>query len=371
MEILDPWDYNSDFNFILNNNKNKIRGPFSSSDKNNIRYDLDFIYEYNNYEYNNNSKDNFKYSLYIFNDNNNNRNNNLELNFFEKYAIIKSISKSSIYKVSEYLLLGLQIIYRLNYKKCKLEDLSFFISNRKINIISLPLNNSIINEDLSMKIIYIFKYNILPISSQFKPMILNDIFFNLQLDNKNNNKNNNNNNNENNNNKNNNNKNNFNINYNENNNQNNITYKDLLKITNNLLIKLYKISWEDINNYVYYINNIINENKIRNNTKLKQDWLNIYNEWNIFYITYQNILPTPFQSLNFFDFNKNNNSINWLQIYLFSIDSYNISIFNSININNMKESIGMEHFEKLKIILDNCEWINNNIIHQPLIINKI
>ena len=120
MKILDPWDYKIDF--ILNNNENIIKGLSFSI--NNKRYNLNFIYI-------DNISEKYK-SLYTINRTNNY--NNLELKIFDNYVIIKNISKSTIYRGSEYLLLGLQIIYRLKYKKCILEDLSYFICDRKINL---------------------------------------------------------------------------------------------------------------------------------------------------------------------------------------------------------------------------------------------
>ena len=177
MEILDPWDYKLDF--ILNIGENKIRGP-SSTNNDNIRYDLNFIYIEN-------SSEKYKSLITI---NRTNNYNNLELKIFEDYVIIKNISKSSFYRGSEYLLLGLQIIYRLNYKKSKLEDLSFFICDRKINFFLSNPNDTLTikkEEEISRKMIDLFRFgSTFYMPFEFKPMILKDDYMNLNLDNQNN-----------------------------------------------------------------------------------------------------------------------------------------------------------------------------------------
>ena len=77
--------------------------------------------------------------------------------------VLESIAKSKIYSGSEYVILGLQIIYRLfgdieNYK-CKLVDSSFFICDRKINLFRVK-SNSIINlkEEIQYKIISLLRF---------------------------------------------------------------------------------------------------------------------------------------------------------------------------------------------------------------------
>ena len=110
-EILDPW--NTSKIFSLKNGKNIILGPFIDK-VSKIRHDIEFIYE---------DKGNNLYYLYtLYNDTTDFKHLYLKINSIE--TIIENISKSKIYSSSEYLILGLQIIYRLfsnikNYR-CKL-----------------------------------------------------------------------------------------------------------------------------------------------------------------------------------------------------------------------------------------------------------
>lgn len=331
MKILDPWDYKLDF--ILNIGENKIRGP-SLTNNDNIRYDLNFIYIEN-------SSEKYKSLITI---NRTNNYNNLELKIYDDHVLIKNISKSSFYRGSEYLLLGLQIIYRLNYKKSKLEDLSFFICDRKINFFLSNPNDSLTikkEEEISRKMIDLFRFgSTFYMPFEFKPMILKNDYINLQLNLENES--------------------------NQNNEISNINknYKDLSKIVNNLLLKLYKISWQDIDNYINDIKNIMDKNKYKNNDKLfnkwKRYWLNIYKSWRIFYDTYNTKSPGPFQAFNLFDYNQCDKFITWLELYSFSI------IFNNEINKDIKELAGIDDFKKIKTIFDKCEWINNSIKSQLL-----
>ena len=51
-------------------------------------------------------------------------------------GILENVSKSSYYRGSELVLLGLQIFYKLGIKKCSLVDTSFFVCDRKMNFFS-------------------------------------------------------------------------------------------------------------------------------------------------------------------------------------------------------------------------------------------
>jgi hypothetical protein len=97
--FVDPWDYKN--NLELVEGEYKIKGP---SDIDSNRHILNFYYKI---------ESDYKV-LYIQYKTNNY--NNLQIKFLEKEAIIENISKSDIYRGSEFLLLGLQIIYRLKYK---------------------------------------------------------------------------------------------------------------------------------------------------------------------------------------------------------------------------------------------------------------
>ena len=78
-------------------------------------------------------------------------------------SIIENISKSTIYSGSEYVILGLQIIYRLyghnKEYKCKLIDSSFFICDRKINLFRTKSNEIItLKEEIQYKIISLLRF---------------------------------------------------------------------------------------------------------------------------------------------------------------------------------------------------------------------
>jgi hypothetical protein len=56
------------------------------------------------------------------------------------------------------MLLALQIIFKLNYKKSELTDMAYFKCNRKINFFS-DTNNVVLNDmEIYNKLIYLFKY---------------------------------------------------------------------------------------------------------------------------------------------------------------------------------------------------------------------
>jgi hypothetical protein len=153
--MIDPWDYKNNFELI--EGENIIKGP---SDIYSNRHLLQFNYRIES-EYKilntKNSTDDY---------------NSLQIKFLEKEAIIENISKSDIYRGSEFLLLGLQIIYRLKYKKCSLEDLTYFVCDRKFNFFS---NQTILVEkkqQILSKLIYLFRFeNTFYMSFNFKPKI--------------------------------------------------------------------------------------------------------------------------------------------------------------------------------------------------------
>ena len=55
------------------------------------------------------------------------------------------------------MLLALQIIYRLGYKKLKLKDMSYFVCDRNMNFFSNDHKNIDTYMEISNKLIYLFK----------------------------------------------------------------------------------------------------------------------------------------------------------------------------------------------------------------------
>lgn len=316
--LLDPW--NTSQIFLLELGKNMILGPVL--DKNSrIRHHIEFIYE---------DKGNGIYYLYtVHNDSSDFK--HLYLKIKDNETIIENIAKSKIYSGSEYVILGLQIIYRLfgdikNYK-CKLVDSSFFICDRKINLFRVK-SNSIINlkEEIQYKIISLLRFG----TTFYMPFGFN-AYNKTNMDNKNDN------------------------------------IKDIVS-------QLWDIRWEDIDFYMKRMIEIVLSNKYKNNVMIRNYsrwynyWINIYESWNYFKDKYLEISPTPFRSFSFFNYNECDEFINWLELYSFKYLNYNQFIFNNIN-NSIREMAGIILFRKLKTAVNNVVWINNNIKSQPIISN--
>lgn len=132
MDIFNPWNIDP---FILKFGKNIILGPLKDI-KLKIRHNIEFMYE---------EKDDNIYYLYTIN-NESSDFKHLYIKFDKDETIIENISKSKLYSGSEFVLFGLQIIYRLTNKiKCKLIDASIFVCDRKINIFR-ELSSNIISK---------------------------------------------------------------------------------------------------------------------------------------------------------------------------------------------------------------------------------
>lgn len=56
------------------------------------------------------------------------------------------------------MLLALQIIYRLGYKKLKLKDMSYFVCDRNMNFFSNDHKNIDTYMEISNKLIYLFRF---------------------------------------------------------------------------------------------------------------------------------------------------------------------------------------------------------------------
>ena len=131
--IIDLWSNNI---FTLKDGIMIIKGPLN---KNKERLNINFNYD----------KENNK--LYTISKTNNY--NNITLKFEENIVIIENLSKSDIYRGSEYMLLALQIIYRLGYKKLKLKDMSYFVCDINMNFFSNDQKNIDIYMEISNKLI--------------------------------------------------------------------------------------------------------------------------------------------------------------------------------------------------------------------------
>lgn len=359
--IIDPWDnkqiiFQSDQKENNNNKlntinfgKNIIKGPFSS---NNERYNLEFSYRY----------DTTQMCGFLNTINKTNNYNNIALKLYDDIAIIENISRSEFYRGSEYMLLALQIIYKLKYKKSMLQDLAYFSCDRKMNFFSnIPSSKKM---EIQNKLIYLFKFGstfYMPFG--YKPVIKKNELLNYNLSDENN-------------------ENNINYTNNENNGKIKINnYKDISSNIDTLIGKLNNILWEDINNYIIDIKIILDNNKLKNSNKIfdfriynygkwKTYWLNICKSWDIFYNKYKDDTFSPFQVFSKFNKQECDTFINWLELYSFSVEQtkpYNAMIFNN-NINNsLKILTGIDDFKKIKLLVEKCDWLNKKIKAQPLI----
>jgi hypothetical protein len=311
-KILDPW--NPSINFDLIQGENKILGPLNIKM---TRIVLDFIFE-NNKLYTKHNEGEFKH-LYLIIDN---------------IGKIENISKSNNYRGSEFVLLGLQILLRLNINKCFLIDEAFFVCDRKMNFFS---NQNVLSkkENIQFKLINLFRYGTTFYSPfGFRP------FYKYKL------------------------------------NVKNILFqksivKNMDKDVNNeitdLLDNLFKVSWNDINEYI----NLLYKNlysyegnyKIRDFTKFKLYWNNLYKSWNYFYEKYFEKAPSPFKAFSFFNYDECGLFINWLELYSFTYLDYNTNIFSEYN----GTIAGVNDFKKLKKLIENVHWINTKIKEQLLL----
>lgn len=312
MDIFDPWNIDP---FILKFGKNIILGPLKDV-KLKIRHNIEFIYE---------EKDDNIYYLYTIN-NESSDFKHLYIKFDKDETIIENISKSKLYSGSEFVLLGLQIIYRLTNKiKCKLIDASFFVCDRKINIFREPSSNIISKkEEIQYKLILLFKFGS-TFYSPFGFISYNKENMNIETDN-----------------------------------------------IMNLVSKLWDIKWHEIDSYIIKMIHIVLSNKYKNNimirnyTKWFNYWINVNESWNKFKNKYVELSPTPFRSFSFFNNDECGEFINWLELYSFTYFNYNQFVFNNIN-NSKKEIAGIFLFKKLKNLINNVVWINNNVTSQPMI----
>ena len=328
-DVIDLW---SNIDFKLDKEKLVIKGPIN---KNMERLNLEFIYDESNNK--------------LFTLQKTNSYNNIELIFHKDVVIIENLSKSDIYRGSEYMILALQIIYKLGYKTVKLKDNEYFVCDRKMNFFSNKDN--IINNP--NKLIYLLRFGgtfympfgFIPILTEEKLLQVNlnttekNLLINLKYE----------------------------------------DYKNISKIIELLLQSLFIISWSNINDYILGIEKLLNNNiykisnrifnwRVSNYNKWKIYWKNICKSWKIFNEKYSSLVSGPFYAFSLYDKKECELFINWLELYSFSINQtieYNSSIFNN-KLSEKNTLIGINNFKKLKLLLEKAEWLNFNITYQPI-----
>lgn len=325
-KILDPWDINQEF-ILKNNSEIIIKGPCKIIDNmknenkenneiNIIRYDLKFIVTNKN-----NSKLSIStierglsgYKLIEIIIKNYKKNNKII-----KSGHIENISKNDKYSGSDLMIFALQILYRLDITECILKDVSYFICKR---------NNFFKQDEIPMKIIKLLKSN-----NTFYSI------FNFEPYDK-------------------------------------YSNKNKMEEIRNLVINLSQITWDELDEIIIAGKNQIdlmnNKNikmnynmlEIRNINKWKNYWKTIYKSWNIFKNKF-NKARTPFSAFKFFNEKINcSDFIDWLELYSFTFFNFNKVIYYKF-LNKTYEIPKIKDFIKLKFILNNVDWKNNNIYYQ-------
>ena len=325
--IFDPWgEGNNNLINLIKNNELSILGPKSNKKKERFLIKLDV--EKNNHGIIFKSETDKNTGLrYIY------------IKIYNNIGTIENISKSGIYNGSEYLMLSLQLLFLLNIKKANLHDDSYFICNELNNFFHKKTYTEPYKK-MSYKIISLLRYgNTFYMQFGFKPISKK---------------------------------------YNKN---NKIIYTDMSDNIYNLIDKLRKISWDEINNVLIKGVSIINNGKtVKNNKgwrKLNQEkwikyWTTIYNSWSNFKKKYhdnQEYPLTPFGSFAIYENADCALFCEWLELYsntYLHFKNVNQYIFN----NEIVEIPGLNEFRQCKIILDSCNWINDNIHSYPVLLNR-
>lgn len=314
--IYDPWNLTNNIDININSNYLFV-GPrkFSNDKTNTIRYDiLTKILLKNNGNIIISSVDRGDSGYKIF-----------EIIIKNNYeAHIENISKTSFYSGSDIMIFVLQILYRLNIKKCSLKDSSYIVCNR---------NNFFKTTEVPLKLLKLLKNgNTFYSSFGFNPI--------SKINNCNN-----------------------------------------IKIIKNLIGNLYDISWQELNEIIEAgkkqinisnesgINMNYNKFVIRNINKWKKYWESIFSSWKIYKNKYEKQSSSPFRAFATFNENNCNEYLGWLEIYSYTFINYNKVIYYNF-LNKKYEIPHIKIFNKLKEIINNVNWINNTITSQQDIFIK-
>ena len=240
-------------------------------------------------------------------------------------AHIENISRTNYYSGSDIMIFILQILYRLNIKKCTLKDSSYITCIR---------NNFFKTTDIPLKILKLLKNgNTFYSAFKFNPI-------------------------------------------------SKINKSNCIDTIATLIGKLYDITWNELDEIIEagkkQINisdetkKNINYNKfiIRNINKWKKYWNSIHNSWINFKSKYRQSNETPFRAFSVFDEKYCNDYLGWLEIYSYTFTNFNKVIYYNF-LNKKYEIPNIKIFNKLKDIIHNVNWINRKITAQPNIFIKI
>ena len=267
---------------------------------------------------------------------------NLYIKVMRNIGIIENISKSEIYTGSEYLILGLQLLYLLGVKECSLKDDSFItcdeidnffhkknmmepykFAKRIYNGYNSLISQSEIKNEPYKKVPYKL-LSALRFGQTFYMIYGFKPWFDI-----------------------------------------NSKREDMSKKLLDLLDKLYEIKWDDIDNVLKRGQEVIkNGNNITNNKKWrkieKESWVIYWNtickSWDMFKKKYYDDNPnpmSPFRSFIYYNQTDCYYFIDWLELYNY-INRY---VFKS----EIVEIPGLVYFSEIKKILNSCKWINNDI----------
>lgn len=233
-------------------------------------------------------------------------------------AHIENISRTSFYSGSDIMIFVLQILYRLNIKKCSLKDSSYINCNR---------NNFFKTTEVPLKILKLLKNgNTFYSSFGFNPI-------------------------------------------------SKINNSNVIRTIKILIGSLYDIPWQELDEIIEagkkqidISNNTgknINYNKfvIRNINKWKKYWISIYKSWKNFKNKYYLISNSPFRAFATFNESNCGDFLEWLEIYSYTFTNFNKVIYYNF-LNKKYEIPNIKIFNKLKDIINNVNWINNTITSQ-------
>ena len=239
-------------------------------------------------------------------------------------AHIENISRTSFYSGSDIMIFVLQILYRLNIKKCLIKDASYINCERNIFFTK---------KEIPLKILKLLKNgNTFYSSFKFNPI-------------------------------------------------SKINNSNCIDTITCLIGNLYEISWDELDEIIKVGNKQINISnntcknmnynrfEIRNINKWKKYWKSIYNSWENFKLKYKESNETPFRSFSVFDEENCSDFLGWLEIYSYTFTNFNKVIY--YNFFNKKYEIpNIKIFNKLKVIINNVNWVNRKITAQPNIFIK-